>query len=168
MSDCGIDGVKTDVQYMIDTWVSAKHRRELTETYLDSWIISALRYFSFRAISCMSQVPQLLFLQQLPHNRPAMLARNSDDFYPGIPDSHPWHLFANAHNTLLTQHLNILPDWDMFQTDHEFAGFHAAARWALYVLTTLCDMLYVLTAPSPWGYTFLRPHFHLQTAWACP
>jgi hypothetical protein len=26
------------------------------------------------------------------------------------------------------QHLNVLPDWDMFQTDHEFSRFHAAAR----------------------------------------
>ncbi|KAI1392682.1 glycoside hydrolase family 36 protein [Hypoxylon trugodes] len=128
LSSCGIDAVKTDVQYMMDTWVSAKGRRELTETYLDSWMISALRHFSIKAISCMSQAPQLLFHQQLPRNRPPMVVRNSDDFYPDVPDSHPWHLFANAHNALLTQHLNVLPDWDMFQTDHEFAGFHAAAR----------------------------------------
>ncbi|KAI0837180.1 glycoside hydrolase family 36 protein [Hypoxylon sp. FL0890] len=128
LSDSGIDGVKTDAQYMVDTWVSAKLRRELTDTYLDSWIISALRHFSIKVLSCMSQAPQLLFHQQLPRNRPPMVVRNSDDFYPDVPDSHPWHLFANAHNVLLTQHLNILPDWDMFQTDHEFAGFHAAAR----------------------------------------
>ncbi|OTA80869.1 glycoside hydrolase family 36 protein [Hypoxylon sp. CO27-5] len=128
LSDSGIDGVKTDVQYMVDTWVPAKLRRELTDAYLDSWMIAALRHFSIKVISCMSQAPQLLFHQQLPRNRPPMLARNSDDFYPDIADSHPWHLFANAHNALFTQHLNILPDWDMFQTDHEFAGFHAAAR----------------------------------------
>ncbi|KAI1479328.1 glycoside hydrolase family 36 protein [Daldinia eschscholtzii] len=166
LSDCGIDGVKTDVQYMIDTWVSAKHRRELTETYLDSWIISALRYFSFRAISCMSQAPQLLFLQQLPHNRPAMLARNSDDFYPDTPDSHPWHLFANAHNVLLTQHLYILPDWDMFQTDHEFAGFHAAARCLsggpIYITDVPekhnINLIYEMTGPTPRGKTVIfRP-----------
>ncbi|KAI2630297.1 glycoside hydrolase family 36 protein [Hypomontagnella submonticulosa] len=128
LADCGIDGVKGDVQYMVDIWVSAKHRRDLTQTYLDSWMISALRHFSIKAISCMSQAPQLLFHQQLPRNRPPMPVRNSDDFFPDVPDSHPWHLFANAYNSLLTQHLNILPDWDMFQTDHEFAGYHAAAR----------------------------------------
>ncbi|KAI8961968.1 glycoside hydrolase family 36 protein [Daldinia sp. FL1419] len=166
LSDCGIDGVKTDVQYMIDTWVSAKHRRELTETYLDSWMISALRYFSLKAISCMSQAPQLLFLQQLSHNRPTMLARNSDDFYPDIPDSHPWHLFANAHNALLTQHLNILPDWDMFQTDHEFAGFHAAARCLsggpIYITDTPgkhnVGLISEMTGPTPRGKTVIfRP-----------
>ena len=34
----------------------------------------------------------------------------------------------NAYNSLFTSHLNILPDWDMFQTSHEYSSFHAAAR----------------------------------------
>lgn len=50
------------------------------------------------------------------------------DFFPDIPNSHPWHIFTNAHNALLTSHLNILPDWDMFQTAHPYSSFHAAAR----------------------------------------
>ncbi|KAH9906133.1 glycoside hydrolase family 36 protein [Xylariomycetidae sp. FL2044] len=128
LSNSGINAVKTDVQYMITTLLSAQQRRELTNTYLDAWIISALRHFSLRAISCMSQAPHILFHQQMPRNKPVMLARNSDDFFPDVPASHPWHIFANAHNTLFTQHLNILPDWDMFQTGHELGGFHAAAR----------------------------------------
>lgn len=166
LSDCGVDGVKTDVQYMIDTWVSAKLRRELTATYLDTWMVAALRHFSIKAISCMSQAPQLLFYQQLSRNRPVMLARNSDDFYPDVPDSHPWHLFANAHNALLTQHLNILPDWDMFQTDHEFAGFHAAARCLsggpIYITDVPgkhdTDIINQMTGPTPRGKTVIfRP-----------
>ena len=128
LSSCGIDGVKTDVQFMLDTLVSAKHRRELTSTYLDAWSIAILKHFSSRAISCMSQAPQIIFHQQLPRNRPALLVRNSDDFFPHVPASHPWHIWANAHNSLLTQHLNLLPDWDMFQTIHEYSGAHAAAR----------------------------------------
>ena len=56
------------------------------------------------------------------------MVRNSDDFFPGIPNSHPWHIFVNAHNSLLTSHLNILPDWDMFQTSHPYSSFHAAGR----------------------------------------
>ncbi|RYP41097.1 hypothetical protein DL767_001258 [Monosporascus sp. MG133] len=128
LSTCGIDGVKTDVQFMVDTWASAKQRRELTNTYLDAWMIAALKHFSLRAISCMSQAPQIIFHQQLPRNKPPLLVRNSDDFFPHVPASHPWHIWANAHNSLLTQHLNVLPDWDMFQTVHEYSGFHAAAR----------------------------------------
>ncbi|OLN82928.1 putative galactinol-sucrose galactosyltransferase 6 [Colletotrichum chlorophyti] len=126
--DCGIDGVKTDAQFMMDTWVSATARRELTDAYLDAWTISSLRHFSIKAISCMSQTPQILFYNQLPRNKPPILCRNSDDFFPEIPASHPWHVWTNAHNSLLTQHLNILPDWDMFQTVHDYSGFHAAAR----------------------------------------
>lgn len=38
------------------------------------------------------------------------------------------HIFCNAHNSLFTQHLNVLPDWDMFQTSHPWAAFHAAGR----------------------------------------
>ena len=37
-------------------------------------------------------------------------------------------MFVNEHNALFTQFLNVLPDWDMFQTRHEWAEFHAAAR----------------------------------------
>ncbi|KAI1129240.1 raffinose synthase Sip1 [Nemania abortiva] len=125
---CGIDGVKTDAQFMLDTWASPEPRRELTNTYLDAWTTASLRHFSGRTTSCMSQVPQILFRQQLSQNRPTIPVRNSDDYFPDVPESHPWHIWANAHNTLFTQHLNVLPDWDMFQTSHTNAGYHAAAR----------------------------------------
>ncbi|KAI1855650.1 hypothetical protein JX266_000515 [Neoarthrinium moseri] len=166
LSDCGIDGVKTDAQFMIDTWESAKHRRELTNTYLDAWMISSLRHFSIKAISCMSQTPHILFYSQLPRNRPAVLVRNSDDFFPAIPKSHPWHIWTNAHNSLLTQHLNILPDWDMFQTVHDYSGFHAAARCVsggpIYITDAPghhnLDLIYQMTGPTPRGKTVIfRP-----------
>ncbi|KAI0804423.1 raffinose synthase Sip1 [Xylaria sp. FL0064] len=125
---CGVDGVKADAQFMIDTWASAEHRRELTNAYLDAWTTASMRRFGARAISCMSQAPQILFRQQLSQNRPTIPVRNSDDYFPDVPDSHPWHIWTNAHNTLFTQHLNVYPDWDMFQTPHQNAGYHAAAR----------------------------------------
>ncbi|KPM38607.1 hypothetical protein AK830_g7961 [Neonectria ditissima] len=128
LSDCGIDAVKTDAQFMIDTWVGASARRELITPYLNAWTISTLRHFSAKAISCMSQIPQALFHSQMPTNRPAILVRNSDDFFPEIPSSHPWHVWTNAYNSIFMGHLNVLPDWDMFQTVHEYSGFHAAAR----------------------------------------
>ncbi|KAJ1327702.1 raffinose synthase [Microdochium nivale] len=128
LEDCGIDGVKTDVQFMVDMLKSATDRTDLINEYIDAWVIAGLRHFSLRAISCMSQVPQVMFHEHMPRNRPAVVLRNSDDYYPHVPAAHPWHLWANAHNALLTQHLNVLPDWDMFQTKHEYGGFHAAAR----------------------------------------
>lgn len=128
LSDAGVDGVKTDAQFMIDMWLSASVRRELINTYLDAWNLTSLRYFSVKAISCMSQIPQALFNSQMIPNRPALLVRNSDDFFPQIPSSHPWHVWTNAYNSIFMEYLNVLPDWDMFQTVHDYSGFHAAAR----------------------------------------
>jgi hypothetical protein len=128
LSSCGIDAVKTDAQFMLDTLKNATDRRSIFNEYLDAWNIASLKHFSVKAISCMSQTPQILFHSQLPQNKPAILVRNSDDFFPEIPASHPWHIFTNACNALFTQHLNLLPDWDMFQTVHDYSGFHAAAR----------------------------------------
>lgn len=128
LSDVGIDAVKTDAQFFLDMLLHAPDRRSLINEYQDAWTIAHLRHFSSRAISCMSQSPQILFHSQLPTNKPRLLVRNSDDFFPEVPSSHPWHIFCNAHNSLLTQHLNVIPDWDMFQTNHPWASFHGAAR----------------------------------------
>ena len=125
---CGVDSVKTDAQFMLDQLHSAVDRRALITAYQDAWTIAALRYFSIKAISCMSQFPQDLFHSQLPTRKPRFMVRNSDDFFPNVPSSHPHHIFTNAHNAVFTQHLNVLPDWDMFQTSHDYSGFHAAGR----------------------------------------
>ncbi|KAI7197876.1 glycoside hydrolase [Hortaea werneckii] len=128
LSESGVNSVKTDAQFFLDLLLHAPDRRAVTTEYQDAWTLAHLRHFSSRAISCMSQAPQILFHSQLPTNKPRLLVRNSDDFFPEVAASHPWHIFCNAHNALFTQHLNVLPDWDMFQTSHPWAGFHAAAR----------------------------------------
>ncbi|KAI9879587.1 MAG: hypothetical protein M1830_008037 [Pleopsidium flavum] len=83
-----------------------------------------------------------------------------------VPASHPWHIFTNAHNSLLTQHLNILPDWDMFQTSHPYSSFHAAGRCVsggpIYITDEPgrhdIDLIRQMTAPNPRGKTvILRP-----------
>ncbi|RKK78385.1 hypothetical protein BFJ71_g16509 [Fusarium oxysporum] len=128
LSDAGIDAVKTDAQGIVDTWVSPSVRAELTPSYLDAWTLCSHRHFGIRAISCMSQTPQALFRCYLREDQSRTVVRNSDDFFPEVPASHPLHVWMNAHNSILTQHLNVLPDWDMFQTVNQYAGFHAAAR----------------------------------------
>jgi hypothetical protein len=151
---------------MLDTFVSAQDRRNLIPTYLDAWTVSTLRHFSVKAISCMSQTPQILFHSQLPQNKPPLLVRNSDDFFPEVPTSHPWHIFTNAHNALFTQHLNVIPDWDMFQTVHDYSGFHAAARCVsggpIYITDVPgqhdLDLIGQMTGPTPKGKTVIfRP-----------
>jgi hypothetical protein len=125
---CRVDSVKTDAQFYLDMLEDAEDRSRLIKAYQDAWTINVFRFFSSRAISCMSQAPQILFHSQLPTNKPKLMVRNSDDFFPEIPSSHPWHIYTNAYNALFTSHLNILPDWDMFQTAHDYAAFHAASR----------------------------------------
>ena len=128
LSSVGIDSVKTDAQFFLDLLEDAEDRRRFTEAYQDAWTIASLRYFSYRTISCMSLAPQIIFHSQLPNNKPSFVLRNSDDFFPEVPASHPWHVFCNAHNALFTRFLNATPDWDMFQTKHPYSSFHAASR----------------------------------------
>ncbi|KAI9831128.1 MAG: hypothetical protein M1819_005216 [Sarea resinae] len=185
LSSAGVDSVKTDAQFYLDELDDADDRRRLISTYQDIWTIKSLRWFSVRAISCMSQVPQIMFHSQMPTNKPTVLVRNSDgelyillskedfsserftDFFPDVPESHPWHIFCNAHNSLFTQHLNILPDWDMFQTAHPWASFHAAARCVsggpVYITDEPAkhnlELIRQMTAQTTQGKTvILRPH----------
>jgi hypothetical protein len=90
LSEAGIDAVKTDAQFFVDELAEAGDRRGLIKTYQDVWSINQLRFFGGKAISCMSQSPQLIFHSQLPSNKPRTLLRNSDDFFPEVPASHPW------------------------------------------------------------------------------
>ena len=172
LSESGVDSVKTDAQFFIDLLLHAPDRRAITTEYQDAWTLAHLRHFSSRAISCMSQAPQLMFHSQLPTNKPRLLVRNSDDFFPEVEASHPWHIFCNAHNSLFTQHLNVLPDWDMFQTSHSWAGFHGAARAVSGGPIYFTDepgkhdlqLIGQMTAQTPRGKTvILRPHITGKT-----
>lgn len=128
LKSCGIDFVKTDVQHMLGLFASSKDREEVPSAYQSAWTAAYLKHFDGQAISCMSQIPQISFHSFLQDKTPKVLLRNSDDFFPEIPRSHPFHLFINAHNALVTQHLNCVPDWDMFQTSHPYSSYHGAAR----------------------------------------
>jgi raffinose synthase len=56
------------------------------------------------------------------------LARTSDDFYPDAPASaQALHIYTNAQIGLWFGEF-IQPDWDMFQSNHLYGAFHAAAR----------------------------------------
>ncbi|KAL2180522.1 glycoside hydrolase family 36 protein [Thermothelomyces heterothallicus CBS 202.75] len=134
LTSCGIDGVKTDAQYMLDTLTQPAARRTLISSYLDAWTSSTLGHFAGGpVVAGMALSPPTLFHPRLFRTSlPPIVCRTSDDFVPtsggGDDDAHPWHVWTNAHNALLAQHLNALPDWDMFQTAHPRGGFHAAAR----------------------------------------
>jgi hypothetical protein len=61
LADAGIDSVKADNQYYPDYVAGAKDREALIQVYQDSWLAAATKHFEHRAISCMSQTPQILF-----------------------------------------------------------------------------------------------------------
>ena len=130
LSSQGIDFVKTDVQHMLSLLTLTSDREAIIPAYQSAWTTAYLKHFSGRAISCMSQQPEILLHSALQTHTPKILMRNSDDFFPEVPGSHTWHIFVNAYNSLLTSELNVVPDWDMFQSKHEggYSGFHAAAR----------------------------------------
>lgn len=166
LAESGIDGVKADAQVMIDMLKDAPDRRDLISTYLDVWSKTSEEYFGGKTISCMSQFPYSLFHSQLPRSRGDFSVRNSDDFFPDVPRSHPWHIWANAHNAIVTQFLNAVPDWDMFQTVHSYAEFHAAARCVSGSPIYITDipgmhnmhLIKQMTATTPLGQTVvLRP-----------
>lgn len=166
LSSCGISAVKTDTQFFLDLLADTTDRRELTTAYQSAWTQAHLRHLSGKAISCMSWIPQITYHSFLPTNTPRILLRTSDDFFPDVPSSHPWHVFTNAHTALFVQHLNVLPDWDMFQTSHAYSGFHAAARCVsggpIYITDypgeSDVDLIKQMTAKNPRGDTIiLRP-----------
>ena len=166
LSEAGISSVKTDVQFaLMDELTKASHRRHITP-YLSAWSSAHLRHFAGRAIACMSQTPYVLFSQLLTTMGPDFPMRNSDDYFPHANDSHPWHIFCNAHNAVLTKYLNVVPGWDMFQTQHHWASFHAAARAISGGPVCITDepgihdvdIVHRLTATTPRGETMLlRP-----------
>ena len=157
--------VKTDAQFLLDQLDDAKDRRRIFGKYEDAWAAAVLRHLGGRAISSMSQMPQILFGHQLPTIKPRFIVRNSDDFFPDEPTSHSWHVFLNAHNAVITRHLNIVPDWDMFQTNHSYSSFHAAARCVsggvIYITDNPgshnLDLIYEMSAHTPERTIVLRP-----------
>ncbi|KAJ5949150.1 hypothetical protein N7454_000734 [Penicillium verhagenii] len=166
LTSAGVDSVKADAQFFLDLLDDPEDRKRFMTSYQDAWSIASLKHFSTRAISCMSMIPQMIFHSQLPNNKPTIALRNSDDFFPEIDSSHSWHVFCNAHNALFTRYLNALPDWDMFQTSHSYASFHAAARCVsggpVYITDEPgkhdLELLGQMTAPTVQGGTvILRP-----------
>lgn len=125
----GITVVKCDVEGVVDD-VSPAHpdQRRIWRAYQDAFKAASDRYFSRRVIYCMSHVSNIFLHSQLQRNSFPACVRNSNDFFPDDPDSHAWHVFWNATNDLYTSRLNVLPDWDMFDTAHETAELHAMSR----------------------------------------
>ncbi|KAL0453092.1 UNVERIFIED_CONTAM: putative galactinol--sucrose galactosyltransferase 2 [Sesamum latifolium] len=124
LASCGVDGVKVDVQNIIET-LGAGHggRVSLTRSYHQGLEASIARNFPDNGcIACMCHNTDGIYSA-----RQTAVVRASDDFYPRDPASHTIHISSVAYNTIFLGEF-MQPDWDMFHSLHPAAEYHAAAR----------------------------------------
>ncbi|XP_041998997.1 probable galactinol--sucrose galactosyltransferase 2 isoform X1 [Salvia splendens] len=124
LASCGVDGVKVDVQNIIET-LGAGHggRVSLTRSYHQALEASIARNFADNGcISCMCHNTDGIYSA-----RQTAVVRASDDYYPRDPASHTIHISSVAYNTIFLGEF-MQPDWDMFHSLHPAADYHAAAR----------------------------------------
>lgn len=124
LASAGIDGVKVDVQNILET-LGAGHggRVKLARKYHQALEASISRNFPDNGIiSCMSHNTDGLYSAK----RSAVI-RASDDFWPRDPASHTIHIASVAYNSVFLGEF-MQPDWDMFHSLHPMAEYHGAAR----------------------------------------
>jgi raffinose synthase len=119
----GVDGVKVDSQAVLESVAQRQGGRSaVTRADRDALEASAAKHFDGRLINCMSNA------QETWYGSPAStLLRSSIDFFPSMPETHGMHLYTNAQVGLWFGEF-MHPDWDMFQSGHEWGPFHAAGR----------------------------------------
>ena len=124
---CGVDGVKADAQSGVGALGGGRGGGpEAARLFVEAMEGAGATHFgdggAVAVSNCMCHCTE-----QLYRYASTALARASDDFYPREAPSWRWHLTACAYNSLLLSPI-VLPDWDMFQSDHPAAWLHAAAR----------------------------------------
>ncbi|XP_057537413.1 probable galactinol--sucrose galactosyltransferase 6 isoform X2 [Amaranthus tricolor] len=142
----GIDGVKVDVQCILETLGAGLGGRvELTRQYHQALDASVARNFPDNGcIACMSHNTDALYC-----SKQAAIVRASDDFYPRDPVSHTIHIAAVAYNSVFLGEF-MQPDWDMFHSDHPAGEYHGSAR------AISGGPIYVSDAPGKHNFDLLR------------
>ncbi|XP_017983531.1 PREDICTED: probable galactinol--sucrose galactosyltransferase 6 [Theobroma cacao] len=146
LASAGIDGVKVDVQCILETLGAGLGGRvELTTQYHQALDASVGRNFPDNGIiACMSHNTDALYC-----SKQTAVVRASDDFYPRDPVSHTIHIAAVAYNSVFLGEF-MLPDWDMFHSLHPAAEYHASAR------AISGGPLYVSDAPGRHNFEVLK------------
>ena len=120
----GVDLIKVDGQSALPEFTRPHFGRVSSmRSYQEALQSSAMGHFDGGMIHCMSNGLDIAYqLEQ------TLVWRNSDDFFPKKTSSaQQIHVHTNALNNLWTSAF-ALPDWDMFQSHHRWAEYHAAAR----------------------------------------
>ncbi|XP_076958835.1 putative galactinol--sucrose galactosyltransferase 6 isoform X2 [Bidens hawaiensis] len=146
LAAAGVDGVKVDVQCILETLGSGLGGRvALTQQYHQALDASIARNFpDTGCIACMSHNTDALYCSQQ-----TAVVRASDDFYPRDPVSHTIHIAAVAYNSVFLGEF-MQPDWDMFHSLHPAAEYHASAR------AISGGPIYVSDAPGKHNFDLLR------------
>eukprot|EP00252_Welwitschia_mirabilis_P020414 TRINITY_DN4_c1_g1_i9.p1 TRINITY_DN4_c1_g1~~TRINITY_DN4_c1_g1_i9.p1 ORF type:complete len:687 (-),score=117.75 TRINITY_DN4_c1_g1_i9:442-2502(-) len=120
----GIDGVKVDIQCVLESLASGYGGRvALTNKYhkaLDASV--ALHFPDNGIIASMSHGTEALYCSMQ-----SAVIRASEDFYPKEPVTNAIHIAAVAYNSVFLGEF-MVPDWDMFYSVHPAAEYHAASR----------------------------------------
>ncbi|KAK4762334.1 hypothetical protein SAY86_008102 [Trapa natans] len=146
LASAGIDGVKVDVQCILETLGAGLGGRvELTRQYHQALDASVARNFPDNGcIACMSHNTDALYC-----SKQTAVVRASDDFYPRDPMSHTIHIAAVAYNSVFLGEF-MQPDWDMFHSVHAAAEYHASAR------AISGGPIYVSDAPGKHNFELLK------------
>ncbi|KAL8140792.1 hypothetical protein V2J09_006813 [Rumex salicifolius] len=130
---CGIDGVKVDVIHILEMLCEEYGGRvELAKSYYKALTESVKQHFKGNGvIASMEHCNDFMLLG----TEAISLGRVGDDFWCTDPSGDPngtyWlqgcHMVHCAYNSLWMGNF-IHPDWDMFQSTHLCAEFHAASR----------------------------------------
>ncbi|KAI6671305.1 hypothetical protein NL676_006190 [Syzygium grande] len=133
LESVGIDGVKVDVIHLLEMLCEDYGGRvELAKAYYKALTASVNKHFKGNGvIASMEHCNDFMFLG----TEAITLGRVGDDFWCTDPSGDPngtfWlqgcHMVHCAYNSLWMGNF-IHPDWDMFQSTHPCAEFHAASR----------------------------------------
>ncbi|PON72242.1 Glycosyl hydrolase [Parasponia andersonii] len=133
LESVGIDGVKVDVIHLLEMLSEEFGGRiELAKAYYKALTASVRKHFKGNGvIASMEHCNDFMLLG----TEAIALGRVGDDFWcvdpSGDPNGTIWlqgcHMVHCAYNSLWMGNF-IHPDWDMFQSTHPCAQFHAASR----------------------------------------
>ncbi|CAI0455166.1 unnamed protein product [Linum tenue] len=133
LENAGIDGVKVDVIHLLEMLCENYGGRvDLAKAYFKALTASVNKHFNGNGvIASMEHCNDFMFLG----TEAIALGRVGDDFWCTDPSGDPngtfWlqgcHMVHCAYNSLWMGNF-IHPDWDMFQSTHPCAEFHAASR----------------------------------------
>ncbi|KAJ6410255.1 hypothetical protein OIU84_007076 [Salix udensis] len=177
LESAGIDGVKVDVIHLLEMLSEEFGGRvALAEAYYKALTASVRKHFKGNGvIASMEHCNDFMFLG----TEAIALGRVGDDFWCTDPSGDPngayWlqgcHMVHCAYNSLWMGNF-IHPDWDMFQSTHPCAEFHAASRaisgGPIYVSDSVgkhnFELLKALVLPDG---SILRCQYHALPARDC-